>query len=335
MYAIRPASTNRKAALALAKAYKGTESDPTIPREFQPFITSALHDYRAQHELNPIDQYNAANPMAVESMSPYQRLAMGFAAGNLQQSPLTSIALQAAQRGAGMAGSGPTTGQYDVGGEMGLQDWAQLMQPWVARGGELGSQSAPMDFQAAASGANAPPVGPAPPNFAGGPPQMAQGYGGGSPGGGGGTMPPPGGGGGPRPPIQTGSSGGNDWTNPENASLQDFLAATSKYGIHTSGLDPTTGLATISGLTPNANAGVGRGYGSFSFGGHGAPGARADLREHFAGQGMSQGDAYRAANQITEAGRRAAETAWTQKTHDPNEGWIAAKHSAPKREKRT
>jgi hypothetical protein len=118
-----------------------TTSNPTIPDEFRPFVTGTMGQWMGQQAANPIGAYNGNNAMDVEGMTPLQQLAMGYSAGNLQNSPQDLLAMQAAQRAAGMAGSGPTTGQYNPQGEMGLQDWAQLMDPYVGRGAEVGASA--------------------------------------------------------------------------------------------------------------------------------------------------------------------------------------------------
>lgn len=299
----------------------GTESSPTLPDEFRPFITGTLGRYMGGQALNPISGYFGNNAMDVEGMTPFQQLAMGYSAGNMQQSPMDLMAMQAAQRAAGMAGAGPTTGQYNAQGEMGLQDWAELMNPYVARGGELGQTTAPTDFLHDAEGGNAPPQGPLPPNYQGGPPVV----GGGQPnsppypGGGGGSnpgQPPAPGGGGGAPPFsgggQPGPWRGRGMSPLDNQGLRDaFMNATEKYGVGTSGFDANTGFATLSGL-PGNDAGYGRGAQSFSFGGHGAPAARMDLQDMFLGQGMDRQAANSASNEIAEAGRLAAQSNWAQ-----------------------
>ncbi len=229
----------------------GTTSNPTIPDEFRPFVTGTMGQWMGQQALNPISGYNGNNAMDVEGMTPFQQLAMGYSAGNLQNSPQDLLAMQAAQRAAGMAGSGPTTGQYNPSGEMGLQDWAQMMDPYVGRGAEVGATVAPGDFLNDAQGANANPLGPAPPNFGGGPPPM----GGGGPGTGQGQFPIPGvglpgQGGGPGGGAGPGSGGGGFGPGnrvpgqASNAGLmpagyqprntmsdEDFQSALSQYGI--------------------------------------------------------------------------------------------------------
>lgn len=195
----------------------GTSSTPFVPPQFEPLITSSVGNMVNQQGFNPISQYNASNPMGVQGLTEGQQYGMGMTAGAGMQSPLNSLALQAAQRAAGMAGQGPTTGMYDPSGEMGLQDWAQLMNPYFAQGGEIGNTQNPSDAaQIAAQGSNVAPQTPPQTNFSGGPPNMSLppsgtpggGQGGGYPGG------QPGGGGYPGSTAPRNISGGQFYQDP-------------------------------------------------------------------------------------------------------------------------
>jgi len=205
-YAVRHPWESRREVLAVAKCYGGSSSStPEIPPEFRPFITSALSRMTQQQGLNPIDSYNAPNPMEVEGMSNGQRLGMGYATGNLaMNNPLNAMAMQAMQRAAGMGGQGPTTGTYDSSGEMGLQDWSELMNPYLAQGGEMGEQVAPRDALADAAGSNVPPSGGQGTDYTGGPPNM--------------SGPPPGGG------AQGHGGSGSPFSQPGGTDFQSAMA---------------------------------------------------------------------------------------------------------------
>lgn len=142
-YAILPPGTTTRELLKVAKCYGGggTSSTPMIPPEFAPLINSSVGNMIDQQGFNPISQYNAGNPMGVQGMTQGQDYGMGAMAGSLQTNPMQFLAAQAAQRAAGMAGAGPTTGQYDPSNEMSLQDWGQYMNPYMGQGGEMGQQT--------------------------------------------------------------------------------------------------------------------------------------------------------------------------------------------------
>lgn len=208
-YAIRQVWKVRQAVVDYAKPHGGggTSSNPTIPPEFKPLITGAVSRYVSQQSANPISGYNTPNPMDVEGLSPQQQMAMGMMGGSMFGSPLELLALQASQRGAGMAGAGPTTGQYDPTGEMGLQDWAQMIQPYFMGGGEVGDRSVPNQPLQNSFGGNVDPIAGENPGMGGGPPIIGDNVPGPPPQGGNG-------GGGPSNPLPPGppqQGGGDDF----------------------------------------------------------------------------------------------------------------------------
>lgn len=205
---IRPVWEARRLLVNSVQAHfgGGTSSNPVIPPEFAPLINASVGHMVAQQGANPIGQYNGSNPMGTEGLTPAQQMAMGVSAGNLQNNPLQYLAAQAAQRAAGMSGAGPTTGSYDPSGEMGLQDWAQLMNPYFGQGGEMGNQVAPTITLGDAAGSNVNPQGGPGVNYQGGPPNMSA-TPPGSPGTSGGAL--PGADLSPAPPPAPGQSPGN------------------------------------------------------------------------------------------------------------------------------
>jgi hypothetical protein len=149
----------------------GTSSNPIVPPEFAPLINASVGNMVGQQGANPIGAYNGANPMGVEGLNGSQQFGMGGMMGSYENNPLQYLAAQAAQRSAGMAGGGASTGSYDSSGEMGLQDWADYMKPYLGTGGEMGNQQAPNNqFN---DGSNVTPQGVAGVNNQGGAPNMS------------------------------------------------------------------------------------------------------------------------------------------------------------------
>lgn len=174
-YAIRPSWEMKRAALAVAKCYGGggTSSTPMVPPEFAPLINASVQNMIAQQGANPIGGYNAGNPMGVQGLTQGQTYGMGMMAGSGMVNPMDYLAAQANQRQMGMAGGGPLTGSYDPSGEMGLQDWANYMNPYFGSGGEMGFQLQQPNALIAAMGSNVQGQAPGGTNFGGGAPNMS------------------------------------------------------------------------------------------------------------------------------------------------------------------
>lgn len=106
-----------------------TSTEGSIAPELRPLYESSAQALMGQQEANDIGQYNEAHPMGVAGANPLQQFGASMMMGGNLPTNLDALALQGINRQTGLAGAGPTTGQYDYEAEAGLGDMKNFMNP--------------------------------------------------------------------------------------------------------------------------------------------------------------------------------------------------------------
>lgn len=114
-----------------------TTTSGLIPAELRGLYRGSADALLNQQQANPLGQYNEANPMQVAGTNPFMDMGMSLIAGGAQPSGVDALSLQSILRGVGMAGAGPTTGQYDYGNEASLADIGGFLNPTFGTGAGL------------------------------------------------------------------------------------------------------------------------------------------------------------------------------------------------------
>jgi hypothetical protein len=99
-----------------------TTTSGIIPPELQGLYTGSAGSLLKEQKANPLSNYNASNPLQVAQANQLQNYGAQEIVNSGQPSGLNALSLQSILRMPGLAGAGPTTGQYNYGSEAGLGD---------------------------------------------------------------------------------------------------------------------------------------------------------------------------------------------------------------------
>ncbi len=109
-----------------------TSTSGTFAPEVRGLFNSSSNALIKQQNENPLGQYNFEHPLDVAGTDPFQQMGAQLIGGGANPTGLDALTLQSILRMPGLAGAGPTTGQYDYGNDPGLQDIMQFLNPSFA-----------------------------------------------------------------------------------------------------------------------------------------------------------------------------------------------------------